>query len=538
MSTPTRAALYARYSSDRQRETSIADQLRGCRDRAAREGWPVVATHSDEAVSASTPVALRQGGKALLADALASRWEVLIIEGLDRLSREVGEQEAIVKRLEHRGIRIIGVSDGYDSEASGRKVMRIARGLVNELYLDDLRAKTHRGLAGQFERGLHVGGVSYGYRSEEAPGGRRLAVDKARAAIVREIFQRFAAGETTRAIVHSLNARGVPGPRGVAWAVSALHVSHERQLGLLHNTLYIGREVWNRRQWIKDPDTGKRRYVERPAAEWRTRETPELRIVDQAAWEAVRRRIAAGEGRGRRGKGATPRTLFAGLLRCATCGGPMTAIDARRYGCAAHKDRGPTVCASRLAVSRKDLELRLLADLRTELLEPAAMADMRRAVRQALATHERTAGAGDTAAEARLQALEGEISRLADAVAQLGLSEALRTRLAAAEAERATLRAQLASRAAPRPAVDLDGLAARWRRMVMDLGGVLAGEDRERARGLLADLLGPVTIGTDATTGDVYAELDEPAERLLVQAVGAPLRVVAGARFELATFGL
>ncbi len=110
------------------------------------------------------------------------------------------------------------------------------------------------------------------------------------------------------------------------------------------------------------------------------------------------------------------------------------------------------------------------------------------------------------------------------------LSEALRTRLAAAEAERATLRAQLATRAAPRPAVDLDGLAARWRRMVMDLGGVLAGEDRERARGLLADLLGPVTIGTDAATGDVYAELDEPAERLLVQAVGAPLRVVAGAR--------
>ena len=134
-------------------------------------------------------------------------------------------------------------------------------------------------------------------------------------------------------------------------------------------------------------------------------------------------------------------------------------------------------------------------------------------------------------AEARLQALEGEISRLADAVAQLGLSEALRTRLAAAEAERTTLRSQLATRAAPRPAVDLDGLAARWRRMVMDLGRVLlAGEDRERARGLLADLLGPVTIGTDAATGDVYAELDEPAERLLVQAVGAPLEVVAGAR--------
>lgn len=504
--------------------------MRLARERCDREGWVVVGEHADEELSGATPVEQRPGGRALLAAAQAGQFDVLVIEALDRLSRNLGDQERVVERLEYRRVRIVGVADGYDSARDGRELERGMRGLINSEFLRALGKKTHRGLAGQFERGLHVGGVSYGYCSEEAPGGRRLAVDEERAAIVREIFQRFAAGETTRAIVHSLNARGVPGPRGGAWAVSALHVSHERQLGLLHNALYIGREVWNRRQWIKDPDTGKRRYVERPAAEWRTREAPELRIVDQADWDAVRRRIAAGEGRGRRGKGATPRTLFAGLLRCATCSGPMTAIDARRYGCAAHKDRGPTVCASRLAVSRKDLELRLLADLRAELLEPAAIADMRRAVRQALATHERAAGAGDTAAEARLQALEGEISRLADAVAQLGLSEALRTRLAAAEAERATLRAQLATRAAPRPAVDLDGLAARWRRMVMDLGGVLAGEDRERARGLLADLLGPVTIGTDAATGDVYAELDEPAERLLVQAVGAPLEVVAGAR--------
>lgn len=532
MSTPTRAALYARYSSDRQRETSIADQLRGCRELAVREAWPVVAEHKDEAVSASTPVALRQGGKALLADALAGRWEVLIIEGLDRLSREVGEQESIVKRLEHRGIRIIGTSDGYDSGASGRKVMRIARGLVNELYLDDLRAKTHRGLAGQFERGLHVGGVSYGYTSEDAAGGRRLAVDEPAAAIVREIFQRFAAGETTRAIVHDLNARAVPGPRGGPWAISALSVSAQRQLGLLHNTLYIGREVWNRRQWIKDPDTGKRRYVERPAAEWRTRETPALRIVDQAVWDAAQRRIAAGQGlRARRGKGASPRTLLAGLLRCAACTGPMMAIDARRYGCAAHKDRGPSVCASSVAVSRKALELRLLADLRAEMLAPDAMAEAHRAVREAVAARTRASRAGTGAAVARLQALEGEISRLADAVAQLGLSGALRERLMAAEAEHAQLLEQQRAAEEKTPRVDVDGLAARWRGMVMDLGGVLAGEDRDRARGLLADLLGPVMIGRDAATGDVYADLEEPAERLLVQAVGAPLGMVAGARF-------
>lgn len=411
-----RATLYARYSTDKQRETSIADQLRGARDRCEREGWPVVAMHADEGVSGATPVALRKGGKLLLADALASRFDILVVEGLDRLSREIGEAEQLVKRLEHRGIRIIGTSDGYDSQAKGRKVMRIARGLVNELYLDDLREKTHRGLAGQFDRGYHVGGRSYGYRSIDVPGGKHLAIHDAQAAVVREVFARYADGETTRAIVHSFNARGLPGPRGGAWACSALHVSHARGLGLLHNELYVGREVWNRRQWLKDPDTGKRRYVERPRTEWQTRDLPELRIVDATTWQRVRARIAAGAGlRSRVGRGASPRTLLGGLLRCARCGGPMTAVDARMYGCHARKDRGPTECAG-ILVRRADLERRLIAELRTELLAPEALADMHAAVRHQVAEQQRTHRGSADAATKRLPALQAEIGRLADAV--------------------------------------------------------------------------------------------------------------------------
>lgn len=99
-----RATLYARYSTDKQRETSITDQLREARARAEREGWPVVATHADEGVSGSTPLAMRAGGKALMADALAKRFEVLIVEGLDRLSRELGEAETIVKRLDRKSV--------------------------------------------------------------------------------------------------------------------------------------------------------------------------------------------------------------------------------------------------------------------------------------------------------------------------------------------------------------------------------------------------------------------------------------------------
>ena len=114
----------------------------------------------------------------MLEQAIAGRFTTLIIEGLDRLSRDQVEQERIVRRLEYRGVRIVGVSDGYDSNAgSSRKLVRGMRGLVNEIYLDDLRAKTHRGLAGQIERGFHAGGLSFGYRSLQVEGGFRLEVD-------------------------------------------------------------------------------------------------------------------------------------------------------------------------------------------------------------------------------------------------------------------------------------------------------------------------------------------------------------------------
>ncbi|MEY2656069.1 MAG: hypothetical protein RLZZ524_3097 [Pseudomonadota bacterium] len=519
-----RAALYARYSTDQQRQTSLADQLRAARERAAREGWHIVAEHADDAVSGSVPVALRAGGKALLADALAGRFDVLLVEGLDRLSREIGEAETITKRLEHRGIRIVGTADGYDSQAQGRKVMRIARGLVNELYLDDLREKTHRGLAGQFDRGYHVGGVCYGYRSRPSDDGRgrQLEVDQAQADVVRRIFADFAAGHSARGIAHRLNTEGVLSPRGGTWAVSALVGDTKRGAGVLNSEIYAGRLVWNRRQWLKDPETGARRYVDRPRHEWQVRDAPELRIVDEATWRAVRERQRSGPARGTRtGAGAPLRTLFAGVLRCPACAGPMTAIDARRYGCNVHHDRGASVCGNATAYQRRAVDQALLTVVRDELLSPAAMADLHRAVREALASAQR---GGRKAKPARQEALQAEIARLVDAVAQVGLSGALQARLAEAEAELEALRQAAPPVAAPAPTAAQ--IMAAYRRQMLQLRDALESDaDRDRTRALLAGLLGPVQLVRDAA--GAWAEMEEPAARLAL--AGSPVGVVAGA---------
>jgi len=166
--------------------------------------------------------------------------------------------------------------------------------------LDDLRAKTHRGLTGQIERGYHAGGLSYGYRSVVAgvnargePIGHRLEIDDAQAAIVREIFARYGEGESCQRIAANLNARGVRGPRGGTWCVSALYGSPAKRAGVLNNELYVGRYVWNRSKWIKNLDTGKRERFIRPESEWQSVARPELCILDDELWHAVRERMAS-----------------------------------------------------------------------------------------------------------------------------------------------------------------------------------------------------------------------------------------------------
>lgn len=262
-----KATIYARYSSDKQSETSLDDQLRVCRARADREGATVEFERCDAAISGSTAVGTRPAGNAMLADALAGRFDLLLVEGLDRLARDQVEQEQIVRRLEHRGIRIIGVSDGYDSRHSGRKIMRGVRGLINDLYLDDLRSKTHRGQAGQVERGYIAGGKSYGYDIVKADGGSTYRINEKQARWVVWIFEQYAAGNSVQRIAHELNNQGVSSPRDSTWAVSAIYGSPVKGSGILNNSMYVGQYVWNRSQWIKDPDTGRRQRTERPREE-------------------------------------------------------------------------------------------------------------------------------------------------------------------------------------------------------------------------------------------------------------------------------
>jgi site-specific DNA recombinase len=192
-----RAAAYARFSTDKQRDASIDDQLRNCRRWAERHGAEVAAVFEDRGVSGASKD--RPGFKDMLAAAESGAFDVLLVDDLSRLSRDDVETKQTIRRFKFRGLRIVGVSDGYDSSQKGEKIQSTMRGLMNELYLDDLREKTHRGLHGQALAGNNTGGRAYGYRhvaiehpSRLDPHGRpvveavRREIDPEQAAVIRD----------------------------------------------------------------------------------------------------------------------------------------------------------------------------------------------------------------------------------------------------------------------------------------------------------------------------------------------------------------
>lgn len=153
----TRVALYARYSSDNQRDASIEDQLRLCRDYATRQNWTIVETYVDRAVSGAS--LMRVGIQALMSDAQRGRFDVVLAEALDRISRDQEDVAGVFKRLRFAGVTIMTLAEGDICELHvGLK------GTMNALFLKDLAAKTRRGIRGRVEKGKYSGGNCYGYR--------------------------------------------------------------------------------------------------------------------------------------------------------------------------------------------------------------------------------------------------------------------------------------------------------------------------------------------------------------------------------------
>jgi site-specific DNA recombinase len=554
-----RAVIYARYSSDLQREASIEDQIEVCRHYADAQAWTVLREYSDRAASGSTR--FRPGYQDLLAAARRREFDVVLAEALDRLSRDQEDVAALFKTLTFHGVQLVTLAEGAISELHvGLK------GTMNALFLKDLSAKTHRGMRGRIKEKRAAGGLSYGYevkretdaKGEPVRGGRIINPDEA--AIVRRIFAEFAGGASPRAIAKRLNRERIPGSGGRPWQDTTIRGHAERGTGILRNELYAGRLVWNRQRFVKDPTTGKRQARRNPRAEWIVEEVPELRIIDEALWERVGSRLnaiaetptAVAIRESRFWEKRRARHILTGLAVCGRCGHPLAAVG-RDYLRCAQADRNG-LCDNRRGVRRKILEDLVLKALQKNLMHPDLVAEFIRAY-QAEVNAERAGEEQERLADARrLEQVSRQLDGLITAISEGLRGNGLQDRLSALEAECARLEDSL-RRPPPSPVRLHPHLADAYRHRVADLAKHLESEDgRAEALEIVRSLIERVAV-QPAEGGSIEIEIvgelasmveialapeggNAKTKTALRDAERRSVKVVAGAGFEPAAFRL
>ena len=204
----------------------------------------------------------------------------------------------------------------------------------------------------------------------------------------------------------------MPGPRGILWRDTAIRGHRQRGTGILNNELYIGRLVWNRLRYVKDPATGRRVSRPNPPEAWITEEVPELRIIDDALWERVKLRQSEIDAdpkvqaikASRFWEHRRPTHLLTGLVRCAHCGGDMASVGRDYLACAnARKLRR---CDQRKSIRRAVLEEFVLDLIRDRMMQPDA-------VKLFIEAYTREVNAGRAEAEASRGRQQRELATVA-----------------------------------------------------------------------------------------------------------------------------
>ncbi len=507
-----RVCIYSRYSSDLQSDASIEDQIRLCSEKAKSKGWNIINCYTDAGISGAS--LLRPGIQALMQAAMNGEFDILLAEALDRLSRDQEDIAGIYKRMEFAGVKIITLSEGEISS------LHIGlKGTMNAMFLKDLADKTRRGLRGRVEKGKSGGGISYGYKvvkhfdaNGEALRGDR-EIDEQQAVIVQRIFREYSQeNKSPKAIAAQLNKEGILCPSGKSWGQSTINGNRKRGTGILNNHLYVGELIWNRQTFLKDPNTGKRVARFNAQTKWIRKAIPELRIIPEELWNAVKeRQRALDKAKPALWQTNRPQYLLSGLTKCGRCGGGYSKINSSHYGCSASKNKGEAVCTNRKTIKREVLEDYVISALKTRLMREELIEIFCTEYTKHLNILNNQKSASQKRHRVELNKLENErvnlIQAIKDGIAASMIKDDLTRVTARKEAVSALLAAEPVNKPLLHPA-----MASRFHQSVKDLSNVLnqdngRAEASEHLRGLVSKIVLTPKTGEDDLRIDLYGDL-------------------------------
>lgn len=220
--------IYARYSSDNQREESIEGQLRECEEYAAHNEITIIRTYIDRAFSAKTDN--RPQFQQMIHDSNTHLFDTVLVWKLDRFSRNRYDSAYYKRILKNNKVHIISVTEPISSTPEGIMLESLLEGMA-EYYSAELAEKVARGLKENALKAKFNGGpVPLGYRIDE---NQHYQIDPVMAPIVQEAFRRYADGEGMKALCEELNRRGIRTGRGRPFTKCSFQ-------NMLKNRRYLG----------------------------------------------------------------------------------------------------------------------------------------------------------------------------------------------------------------------------------------------------------------------------------------------------------
>ena len=223
-----KAVIYARYSSSAQREESIEGQVKECTTFAERNGYTIIGTYADRAISGTTDN--RPQFQKMIEDSKRKLFDVVIVWKLDRFARNRYDSARYKNQLKRNGVKLISATEVIAPGAEGILLESVLEGYA-EYFSEDLKIKVVRGMSLNAEKCVWNGGV--------LPIGYTLDLDKHlqpnpdTAPVVLEAFKMYDQGQTVTEILDFLKSKGITTTKGTA-------VNYGTIQRMLNNRRYIG----------------------------------------------------------------------------------------------------------------------------------------------------------------------------------------------------------------------------------------------------------------------------------------------------------
>ncbi|MHB2264578.1 recombinase family protein [Aliihoeflea sp. PC F10.4] len=355
------------------------------------------------------------------------------------------------------------------------------------------------------------------------------------------MFRDFAAGVGPRSIARNLNEEGIAGPGGKPWIDTTIRGHVKRGTGIVNNELYIGRLIWNRLRYVKDPSTGKRVSRLNPESDWIVTEVPELRIVDDALWQAVRERqveiaekyanvteaVRAHHRQNALNGKRRPKSLLSGLVFCGCCGGTYSIRCSDRFACSNRITNKS--CTNSRTILRDELETRILAGLKDRLMSQELAAQAMRAHAQETNQLNRERRANGEAWAVELVKVEKQIAQIVEAIADGMYHPSMKEKMSGLEARKVELSELVAELPADLSPDILPSVSAIYAQRVAELTEALNNpEERQRAATALRALISKIVLTPGPEHGEtcvtLHGEFVTILEWVARQAVGKTVK--------------